>query len=272
MPVITLTTDLGTHDHYLAVLKGRLISAAPGQTLIDIAHNNHHFTLTSGAYALAQAWQAFPKGSLHLCSIGTFHEKPAFLFVEHEGHYFVLPDNGLLSLLLAFSPTPHGKQAGFNTSSHEKPKKIYRLPTPAQSSFPQAEVFERTAWHLAKAKPIEQIGTPAHQIKERIPLAPVISENFLRASILHIDHFGNAILNVNKKTFYRIGKNKPFSLFFKNNDPLTVMHEHYGQVDPGEPLCLFNTAGLLEIAVNMGNAASLFNLHVNDSIQIDFLP
>ncbi len=270
MSVITLTTDLGKSDHYLALLKGRLVAAAPKFQLIDITHAHQHFTLTTAAYTLAQAWQAFPEGSLHLCSVGTFHNSPSFLFAEYRGHYFALPDNGLLSLILAFSPL-RSKQTDFGLPKLEMPKKIYRIETRDDSSFPQVEVFEQVASHLAKAKPVEQIGVPARQIKELIPLAPVISDQFVRASILYIDHFGNAILNINKKLFERVSRGRPFALFFKNNDPLTKIHRHYGEVEPGEPLCLFNSAGLLEIAVNMGHAAELFNLHLNDSIQIDFL-
>ncbi len=270
MPVLTLTTDLGKTDHYLALLKGRLRAAAAHVPLIDIAHTHQNFTLTAAAYALGQTWQAFPPGSLHLCSIGTFHNSPSFLLAEYDKHYFALPDNGLMSLVLAFSPLKN-RQTDFGLSKRETPKKIYRIETPQNSSFPQLEVFGKVASHWAKTKPMEEIGTPARQVKELIPLAPVISDNFLRTSILHIDHFGNAILNINRKLFERVRKGRPFALFFKNNEPLTHICQHYGEAAPGEPLCLFNSAGLLEIAVNMGHAAQLFNLQLNDSIQIDFL-
>jgi len=105
-----------------------------------------------------------------------------------------------------------------------------------------------------------------------MPLAPVMGKDYLRGTVLYTDAFGNAILNVSKKLFKRVGRERPFALFFKNNTPLTRVCNHYGEVPVGEPLCLFNSAGLLEIAVHMGNASNLFSLRPDDTVQIEFKP
>ncbi|HHJ50802.1 MAG TPA: hypothetical protein ENJ88_07890 [Phaeodactylibacter sp.] len=271
MPVITLTTDLSTQDHYLALLKGRLLAIAPDWPVIDVRHAHSNFRLTPGAYALAQTWRAFPEGSLHLCALSCFYKKPSFLFAVHEGHYFVAPDNGLLSLFLAFSPDRYG-HTGLERYQLSDLEQLYRLETPADMTFSVMEVFAGVVQYLKAGKPVEEIGIPARDAVEYVPLAPVIGKDYVRGTVIYTDHFGNAILNVSKKLFQRVGKGRRFALFFKNNSPLTQLSRHYGEVPVGEPLCLFNTAGLLEIAVHMGNASELFSLRTDDTVQIEFQP
>ncbi len=271
MPAITLTTDLNAKDHYLALLKGRLLSLAPDWPLVDVQHKHADFRLTPGAYALGQSWRAFPEGSLHLCAVSCFYAPPSFLFAAYEGHYFVAPDNGLLSLLLAFSPDRYG-HTDLERYKLSELDELYRLETPGDSSFPVVEVFSRVIQHLKAGKPVREIGLPARNAVEYVPLAPVMGKDYLRGTVIYTDAFGNAILNVSKKLFKRVGQGRPFALFFKNNAPLTELSKHYGEAPVGEPLCLFNSAGLLEIAVNMGHASELFSLRPDDTVQIEFKP
>jgi len=105
---------------------------------------------------------------------------------------------------------------------------------------------------------------------ERIGLRPVTTRSRIRGTVLHIDHFGNVQVNIREETFRRVGQGRPFALFFKRHDPITALSRHYTDVPVGEPLCLFNSAGFLEIAVNMGRAATLFGLKEDDFVEIIF--
>ena len=102
MPLLTLLTDFGTRDAYVGVLKGVIASVAPAVTVVDITHEIPPQDVMEGGYVLREAYRAFPPGTVHLAVVdpGVGTERRA-VAVEHGGHRFVGPDNGLLSLVLA---------------------------------------------------------------------------------------------------------------------------------------------------------------------------
>jgi S-adenosyl-L-methionine hydrolase (adenosine-forming) len=100
-------------------------------------------------------------------------------------------------------------------------------------------------------------------------LQPVISQNQIRGSVIHIDNYDNVILNITRDLFQKISKNRPFQLYFKRHDPITQLSNYYNDVPIGETLCLFNS-DYLEIAINMGKAAELLGLKIEDTVQINF--
>ena len=88
--------------------------------------------------------------------------------------------------------------------------------------------------------------------------------------MIYIDNYENAIVNIDRTLFEKVGRNRPFSLYFKRNDPITRLSEDYSDVPVGETLCLFNPSAYLVIAINMGKASSMLGLKVEDTVQIDF--
>jgi S-adenosylmethionine hydrolase len=92
----------------------------------------------------------------------------------------------------------------------------------------------------------------------------------IRGSIIHIDQYENIVVNIQRELFDRIGRGRPFELYYKRFDPLTELSSHYTDVSPGDTLCLFNSTGFLEIAVHLGQAATLYGLSVDDAVQIIF--
>ena len=105
---------------------------------------------------------------------------------------------------------------------------------------------------------------------KRITLQPVTSKSQIRGSIIHIDNYENAIVNISRELFEQLSKKRTFSLYFKRYNPITQLSEQYYDVAIGDILCLFNSAGYLEIAVHMGKAATLLGLKIDDTVQIDF--
>src|SRR2546427_4971224 len=124
MPLVTLLSDFGTTDSYVAEMKGVILSAVPAATLVDITHAVPPGDVRSGAYLLRRTWHRFPPGTIHLAVVdpGVGTERAAFA-LQVRGHAFVGPDNGLFSPVLrdveaqivtlvvpaGASPTFHGR-------------------------------------------------------------------------------------------------------------------------------------------------------------------
>lgn len=254
MAIITLTTDFGTKDYFLPAIKGAILSAAPQARLIDITHEIAPYDIVQAAFIFKNCWRRFPKGSIHLVSVNNYYSKDSrFIAFEQEGHFFIGPDNGLFSLVFESNPAP-----------------VFMLPMPEELPIPIQDLYAQTIGHLAKSQPLEDYGISIPALNQRITFHPVTSAHQIKGSIIYIDHYENAITNISATLFDRIGQKRPFALFFKRHDPIERLSIDFHEVPIGEPLCRINSVGFLEIAINMGKAASLLGLHEGDGIQIDF--
>lgn len=255
MQFVTLTTDFGTQDFYTGALKGALLSRAPDILLVDISHDIKPFDIVQGAFVVQNVWREFPAGTIHLIGVNCVYQ-PGFRFVaaRHDGHFFLAPDNGLLTLL-------------FQTLD---PSDLRNLPADVSEHFTVKSVFAEATAHLASGKPFEALGEFAAPLLERISIQPVITPAQIRGTVIHVDNFENAVVNIRREVFEKARNGRDFSLFFKRNDPIVKLSDNYCDVAPGEPLCLFNMAGFLEIAVNMGKAATLLGLKVEDVVEVVF--
>lgn len=254
MPIVTLTTDLGTKDHYIGAIKGALLCIDPTLNIIDINHNIELFNIVQAAYILKNTYKNFPKDSIHFIGVNGFYKSyPRFLAIRYEEQYFVAPDNGVLSLL-----------------TNNNYKEVYEIPYFTLSTFPYPEVFCWVVKHITSKKEWNTIGKTVDKIIERINFQPVIKKDQIKGSVIHIDHYENVVLNITRPLFDRVARNRSFQLFYKRNNPITELSKLYNEVPIGEITCLFNSADYLEITVNMGKAASLLGLKIDSPIQIDF--
>ena len=254
MPIVTLTSDFGWTDYYVGLLKGGLLSKNPNLNIVDISHNIKNYDIVQGAFILKNAYDSFPEGTIHVISVNNYYNKDhCFIAVRYNGHYFLGPDNGVFSLLF-----------------EEKPTSVYELERTGDNDFPMKDIFAKAVAHITNDMPFNEIGIPLDEITERITFQPVISKSHIRGSVIHIDHYENAIVNISKELFDKVRGKRDFSIFFKRFGPIKKISDHYASVPVGETLCFFNSAGYLEIAVNMGKAHSLLGLNIDDSIQIDF--
>lgn len=252
-PIVSLTTDFGLRDYYAGALKGALLRVCPEAYLVDISHAVRPFDIAQAAFVVKNAYALFPAGAIHLIGVHCAYA-PDFRFIagQENGHYFVAPDNGVLSLLF------------------EKPLEARVLPVPADSPFPVLDAFALAVGHLGAGQSLDTLGTPAGPLVERVGLRPVTTRSRIRGVVMHVDNFDNVQVNIRRETFERIGQGRPFALFFKRHDPITTLSRRYADVPEGEPLCLFNSAGFLEIAVHMGRAATLFGLKEEDVVEVVF--
>lgn len=252
---ITLTTDFGTQDYYAGALKGAVLKQCPSAIVVDISHDIKPFDIVQAAFAVRHAYPEFPEGSIHLIGVNCVYASDfRFVAVRQNGHFFLAPDNGLLTLLFEQPAEPD----------------IRAISLPEAGHFPAKAAFAVAAGHLAAGGSFETLGSPAGALLQRISLQPVITATRIRGTVIHVDNFENVIVNIRRETFDKTLNGRAFALFFKRNDPIARLSENYCDVPVGEPLCLFNSAGLLEIAVNMGRAATLLGLKVEDVVEVVF--
>lgn len=255
MQIVTLTTDFGYKDYYTAMLKGAMLRQNATLNLIDIAHGIPKYDLVRAAFVLKNAWRSFPDNTIHIITVNDLPQgSHNFLIARYQNHYFLGPNNGTFSLLF-----------------EELPTEVYELTFEGKSSFPLIEIMAEAVGYLTSGKDIGQIGRPVQEMMQRLTLHPVVSPNQLRGSVIYIDDYENVVVNIHRELFEQVRNGRKFQLYFKRNNPLMEVCEFYFDVPVGEPFCRFNTTNHLEIAVNMGKASSLFNLNLDDTVQIDFL-
>ena len=249
MAPITLTTDYGTQDAYAAQLKGALLSTLPEATIIDVSHAVPAYDIVRAAYLVQQAYAYFPVGSLHLISTNDYYQADfRHLVVAQADHYFMAPDNGLIPLIF-----PAGG-----------PFEAYALFHPNDQTLPH--FYAQTAAHVLRGQPLMKIGVRVTDLLQRTTFQPVVSGQEIRASIIHIDQYGNAVTNISRQLFTRHVNDRRFELYFKRRQPITRLSRFYQDVPEGQNLCLFNGVDLLEVAIAQGNAAELLGLRVGDGV------
>ncbi len=264
MAIITLTTDMGARDHYVAVVKGSILSQEPGVTIIDITHEVKPFHTAMAAYVLRNAYRAFPKGSIHIVGVNPEADRfTAHVVVRHDGHFFIGADNGIFPLMLESPP--------------EGVWEITMKLDEDHAAFPVRSVFAKAACHLARGGTPDTIGRPLKALRELFQLTPTVSQNAIVGRVVHVDHYGNVMTNVNRALFEELHKGRPFRIHFGHSaDDLHRIHKTYGDVHNGQCLAFFNASGHLEIAVNKGvegsggGAARLLGLEVEDAVRIEF--
>jgi len=231
-PVITLLTDFGTADGYVAEMKGVLLSAAPDAMLVDLSHDIPPQDIECARLALARCWRRFPPGTVHLVVVDPgVGSARAALAIESDERFLVGPDNGVLSpaLLLA------GAMA-------------VALPVPpsASATFHGRDVFAPAAAHLAVGTPLGSLGTRySDPIIRRTPETRRLDDGSVGGVVVAIDRFGNAITNLlapRGGVVEVVGRSFP-------------VRRTYGEVAEGELTAVIGSTGLVEIAQRDGNAA-----------------
>jgi len=255
MGIITLTTDLGLRDFYIPAVKGRICTARPETTVVDITHQVTPFNLAEAAFILRNAYTDFPENTVHLVSIETdFDADGIFVLAQVNNQYFIAKNNGLISLI-----------------TEEPPQKIRKI-TPRDKTalkFPLKQVMVDYALALLDGKPPDEIGEPLEEMVARANLRPILMEHLIRGTIIHTDNFGNAITNIDQQTLARYKSAKQFRINYSKTDYIEQIHTYYNEVPEGECVCLTGTNGYLEIAINKGNASQLLGLDSGHTIIVE---
>jgi S-adenosylmethionine hydrolase len=258
-PTITLLTDFGMKDHYVASMKGVILSINPQCNLIDITHQVSPQNIQEGAFILANSYSSFPKGTIHLSvvdpGVGGIR-KPILLVTQN--YFFVGPDNGLFTLV----------------AQREKVEKIIVLTqqkyflTKLSTTFHGRDIFAPVAAHLSLGIQPNAFGDQTRAwVKVRFG-KPAIEKGRLLGEVLHIDTFGNFVSNIDEKIFFRFTKERPYVIWV-GKKKIHHLGKGYWEGKPGEPMALIGSSGYLEISMNKGNAQKTLKMKRGDPIQVD---
>jgi S-adenosylmethionine hydrolase len=253
---ITLTSDFGLTDPYVAMMKGVILSINPSAVLVDISHNIRAGSISQAARLLHEAFAYFPLGTVHLAvvdpGVGSSRRPIA---VEGKGHFFVGPDNGI------FWPVIQGDSEARVVRLQDS---RFFLPGLSQT-FHGREIFAPVAAHLSLGKVLESLG-PLIGDPVQLPISqPHEKEDALFGEILRVDHFGNLITNISSNALGRfLGSGRPRIEVGKL--VISKLSRIYGDEKEGTPLALMNSSDLLEIAVNLGRASEHVGLKEEERI------
>jgi len=268
--IITITTDFGTEDAYVAAMKGTMLSIAPAAQLVDVTHQIAPQDVMESAFVLQSAQPYFPEGTVHLVVVdpGVGTERRA-VALRHDGHWYVGPDNGVFPLVLDGEP----------------PDAVVELDDPAawrteapSATFHGRDIFSPAAAHLAAGRSLDALGSPVESLEPLRWAQPTTDAGTVQGWVVHVDHFGNCITNIRRSTLRDAldleARPSPEALpplkAYAGTTVLESLSSTYGDVAEEEPLLLFGSTGYLEVSVNGGNAAERLDIRKGDSIKLAF--
>ncbi|NOZ22978.1 MAG: SAM-dependent chlorinase/fluorinase [Planctomycetes bacterium] len=243
--IITLLTDFGLRDPYVGQMKGVILGIAPDVGVVDLTHDIAPQDVFDGAYVLKSSYRYFPRGTVHVAVVdpGVGTERKA-IALRAEGHYFVVPDNGIVSLITADTPP---------AEVVELTNREYFLPD-VSWTFHGRDIFAPVAAHIANGMALRDFGESLQRIEKLDLPRPRHDRECVRGEVIHIDRFGNLITNIRDSDLVMIRKSQ---CKIRIADKIIKgVKSSYGAVGKREILALFGGSGLLEVSVNLGNAAA----------------
>ena len=264
MSIISLLSDFGHKDPYVAEMKAVILSINPQVHIVDISHEIEKFNIRMGAYVLASAAPYFPPNTIHVAAVdpgvGT---KRRPIIAETDRSLYVGPDNGLLML------AAH-KEAITNVYTIDNTELML---TNVSKTFHGRDIFAPAAAYLAKRIKPSDFGPVIQDyvFPDFAKAHPIRGE--LLGKIMYIDNFGNIISNISADALERYGVRDGDSLLVKLSDKtLTIPFcSAYGEVPIGSPLALIGGSNFLEVAVNQGSAYKVFNADAGDIFSVSVL-
>ena len=275
MSIITLITDFGYKDQFVALMKGEIYSNNPESQVVDISHNISPFNIMEAAYILENSYKSFPENTIHIIDVDSEKNKEKkHIIVKLDNHYFITSDNGIMSIM----------------SQNINYQEIYEISIlnelkPMQSSL---KTFSKVACHLSMGGKPEIVGKKINNLKNVKNLKPFVNSEKTQiiSSVIYIDHFGNVITNIKKSFFEEIGKGRKFEISARNYK-FNKIYSSYSDIinfnisedqrsDEGKALIIFNSNNYLQISIyrsnpeNVGTAATLLGLKIYDSVSVMF--
>lgn len=276
MAIITLTTDFGEKDHFAGATKGAIYSELPNVKIVDISHSVSPFSIPEAAYIIQNAYNSFPKGTIHIIGIDSeINPENKHIAIKLDDHYFICANNGIMSMIC----------------SEIAPEKIVEINIHdrIQTSFPVLDVFVKVACHIARGGTLDVIGKTISNIKPIKNIVPYVNEDKTQiiGSVIYIDNYGNVVTNIKRDFFENIQKGRTFEISARNYKFKKINHKYSDVVnfeipeekrhDEGRGLVVFNSGGFLEIALyksnttTVGSASSLMGLGVMDAVSVSFI-
>lgn len=244
MSVISLLTDFGTQDSYVGVMKGVILGLHPRAKIVDISHEVRQGDVAAAALHLEAAYAYFPKGTVHVAVVDPeVGSERRILCAKADEQYFILPDNGLITLV----------------ARREKNMQVRRLENPKyflkkiSSTFHGRDKYSPAAAHLSRRDIFRDLGPRVDDYKKISWHLPIIEKDKIQGRIVHADHFGNLITNIEKRHL-SAGK-KPLRVLIEKQEVSRKWVDYYSQGREGEVVMLLNSGDRVEVAVYNGSAA-----------------
>jgi S-adenosylmethionine hydrolase len=247
MSIVTLITDFGIRDPYVAMVKGAMLKRNPSINFVDIANEINIGDIVCAAFILNESYRYFPIGSVHLVVVDpTVGSERRAIFSFKDGHFFVGPDNGVLSPVLS--------------EVFEIKKGIGKR----SNTFDGRDLFAEVAARLSCGEAKEVLGNRiTDAVKIKIP-SPKTENNETIGEIIYIDKFGNLISNIKESQISR----GDVEIEIKGTK-IRNLSKKYSEGSEGSPIALISSGfRALEISLNKGNAASFLNSHVGEKITL----
>ncbi len=254
--MITLTSDFGLKDPYVAEMKGVILTINPNATMVDVTHGVEKFNIRMGAFMLASAATCFPKGAVHLAVVDpTVGTKRRCILVQTTQGFFVGPDNGVLMLA--------AQNLGIE-QVYELTNPKFMLPN-VSSTFHGRDVFAPVAAHLDLGVPPDALGPEINDpVLPEFANIKQISSTFV-GEVLNVDDFGNIITNISQK---EMAQANLINIKFQNLSLNLALGKTYAQAKLNEPIALIGGHGFLEIGLNQASAAEKYSVNAGDDVEV----
>jgi S-adenosyl-L-methionine hydrolase (adenosine-forming) len=252
--IITLTTDFGAKDGYVAQMKGVILGICPQARLVDVTHDIQPYSLIGGALVLKGVNRYFREGTIHVGVVDPgVGSARRCIALKMDNRFFVGPDNGLFSLIFESAP---------EWEAREITNPACLLPTP-HPTFHGRDIFAPTAAHLCAGKPFDSVG-PLIDDPVSLGLPGALhTPDGIHGEIIYIDRFGNLTSNIPAEMLTRNVRSVE-----AGNARIAGIHRFFGEVPEGEPVALINSFGFLEIAVNKRDAARELALGTGEPVKV----
>jgi S-adenosylmethionine hydrolase len=260
--IVSLTTDFGLKDPYVAEMKAVILGICPDAVFVDVSHEIEKFNIRMAAYVIASAAPYFPKGAIHVVVVdpGVGSERKAVV-VETKAGFLVGPDNGVLALA-AEKQTVVGVREISNSEF---------MLSQVSSTFHGRDVFAPAAAYLANGVRLADFGAEIQELTKPAFAKAKYSESVLKGEVLHIDCFGNIITNINAEELKKIKIQDSLSVEIGKHKTKLKLAKTYAETKQKETMILLGSQGYVEIAVNKGSAAEKFKTKIGDKIQLSKL-
>jgi S-adenosylmethionine hydrolase len=258
-PIITLTTDFGTSDHLVGSMKGVMLNINPAARIVDINHSVVPYDILDGALSLANAYSYFPARTIHVIIVdpGVGTERRPIL-VSGEKHFFVAPDNGVLSPI-------YEREAC--TVRHVTAEHYFL--NPISPTFHGRDIFAPTAGWLSKAFQTEAFGEVITDfVRFTMPKAKS-TEQAVKGVILHVDAFGNLMTNLTAEDIPADALDGGAIKLAVGGKQVVKFARTFASGSQGEPIAFLGSVGYVEIAVNRGSAARTLGVNRGGEVTLD---
>jgi S-adenosylmethionine hydrolase len=256
-----MTTDWGLRDHYVGSFKGQVLSLSPQIQIVDISHEIEQYDILHASFIVRNAFSNFPRGSVHFIGLTSNNaprndEKTApLLAIKCMEHVFVGADSGIFSLIMG-----------------DEPAEVYKLRIGFEEGRANASTkVTETIAGILNGQPLKELGVVQENFTQSYLAQSIIDADGIRAIVLYIDDFGNAIINVTESEFEQVKKGRDVLIHFRRADyNIKKISKTYEDAIVGEIVAFFNEDGYLEVALNRASAAGLLGIKVMDPIRIQF--